>query len=231
LTGYGIKSFQITLDGDKDVHNTTRIKANGRGTFDEIWSNLIDAANSIFDFSITLRIHVTASNHESVYWLLDKINAQFGADSRFSIYFHKVNDLSGAGGKYISYAEYGKIVRDLAAYADKLKGISSGDASEGDIKSESDLVASGYICYAAKPNSLLIRADGRIGKCTVAFSDERNTVGRINEDGTMLINNENFSLWLKGFEDMDQKFLSCPYSRLEKKSDDKGGVSLKLMPV
>jgi len=81
-------------------------------------------------------------------------------------------------------------------------------------ESELDLQSNYSICYAAKPNSLLIRADGTLGKCTVAFSDERNSKGSLNPDGTLKIKQDVWRLWLKGFEDMDSDFLNCPYSKL-----------------
>jgi uncharacterized protein len=36
----GLKWVKITVDGDKHVHDTTRVTAKGQGSFDRIWSNL-----------------------------------------------------------------------------------------------------------------------------------------------------------------------------------------------
>jgi len=49
-----------------------------------------------------------------------------------------------------------------------------------------------YICYASKANSLVIRADGRIAKCTVALNDERNHIGDLKPDGSL----DNFAVGL-----------------------------------
>lgn len=67
-----------------------------------------------------------------------------------------------------------------------------------------------YICYAAKPNSLLVRADGRIGKCTVALNDDRNTIGRVNEDGTLTLDSHLLQPWIRGLHDLDAQTLACP---------------------
>ena len=60
---------------------------------------------------------------------------------------------------------------------------------------------------------LMIRANGRIGKCTVAFNDDRNDLGYINENGEVLINDK-LKLWIKGLESMDVSTLACPASKL-----------------
>ncbi|PPU93786.1 hypothetical protein XalbCFBP2523_04890 [Xanthomonas albilineans] len=72
----------------------------------------------------------------------------------------------------------------------------------------------GYICYAAKPNSLMIRANGRIGKCTVALNDDRNDLGKLHADGTIEVANDKLRLWMNGFSDLSEQSLGCPLSSL-----------------
>lgn len=69
----------------------------------------------------------------------------------------------------------------------------------------------GFICYASKANSFLIRSDGRIGKCTVALNDERNNIGRLHDDGSMDVDSHKISPWLRGIKRLDPHVLSCPY--------------------
>jgi uncharacterized protein len=72
-----------------------------------------------------------------------------------------------------------------------------------------------HICYAAKANSFLIRPDGRIGKCTVDLYSDRNTVGHLNEDGTMEIDNSRFSKWVRGLSSGNSKELMCPLAAID----------------
>ena len=65
------------------------------------------------------------------------------------------------------------------------------------------------ICYASKANSLLIRSNGRIGKCTVAFDDDRNDVGYLNSEGRVITNKDKFSLWYRGIEALDAGICGC----------------------
>lgn len=75
----------------------------------------------------------------------------------------------------------------------------------------------GYICYAAKPNSLMIRADGTIGKCTVLMDDPRNRVGQLNPDGTVQLDADKIgSTWMRGFKSGDSMELGCPAQGLPK---------------
>ena len=72
------------------------------------------------------------------------------------------------------------------------------------------------ICYAAHPNNLLIRADGRIGKCALALKDPRNTIGHLSADGRLHVDNELLQPWMAGFKDLDEELLTCPYNGINK---------------
>lgn len=51
----GIGSFQISLDGGPNDHNTSRKLASGAGTFDRIWANLLAMKEVPGEFTILLR--------------------------------------------------------------------------------------------------------------------------------------------------------------------------------
>lgn len=89
-----------------------------------------------------------------------------------------------------------------------------------------DNPSNNYICYAGKPNSLGIRANGSLNKCTVALSDDRNSVGKINKDGTLTLNNERYSSWIKGFTTLDSWQMGCPLSYMNSHSTV-GDLSIK----
>ena len=197
--------YQITLDGDQPQHDTTRVKANGAGTFDQIWNNLCAARDFDGDVKVMLRMHVTGQNTDSLLRLLEKCDKELLPSNKFSIHFHRVSNLGGPGGKSVPPLGWGQ-------YKEILKKLQPSTALQS--SSEVALSEQGDICYAAKPNSLLIRADGRIGKCTVAMNDPRNDVGVLGEDGTLTFNNRRLQLWFEGFADMNAKVLGCPLGTL-----------------
>ena len=61
----------------------------------------------------------------------------------------------------------------------------------------------GSVCYAANPHSFVIGSDGTIYKCTVAFEDPKNHLGRLAEDGEMHIDDQKFALWVSNGEETD----------------------------
>ena len=79
-----------------------------------------------------------------------------------------------------------------------------------------DSASKNYICYAAKPNCFLIRADGTVGKCTVALNSEANNVGKLRGDGTIDMDKIKFLSWSQGFDNLDREILGCPYYSLKK---------------
>ena len=200
--------FQISLDGFETIHDSTRKLASGRGTFEKIWNNLIALHRTDKDFQVLLRLHLTPENLESMKLLIETIKAELLPDQRFSFLLKPIGNWGGKNSANISTLN--EIEQDvvIAEFEKQLYG----DA----IPVDNDKAF--YICYAAKPNVLTIRANGTIGKCTVALSDPRNNIGHINDDGTLTINNEILQPWLRGFKTNDPALLGCPASGLPDKS-------------
>ncbi|WP_044430341.1 radical SAM protein, partial [Bacillus spizizenii] len=70
LVDFGVTKYQISLDGSRNTHNTTRLRADGKGTFDRIWGNLLNIRKSDLNFSITLRVHLDNNNVDQIESLL-----------------------------------------------------------------------------------------------------------------------------------------------------------------
>jgi len=221
LVSYRQRFFQITLDGCEEEHNAVRKLANGRGTFERIWSNLVATKKVEEEFTIQIRIHARRQNYMSLKALVRQLAQEFGRDGRYQLDFQHLRDLGGEGGKSI---ENGLSLTELRTLEVELREDYASAVNEfhgpptlSQLTDESDLSGVGSeqprhveICYAAKPNSLLIRADGRIGKCTVALTDDRNTLGSINPDGTVSIDNRKLRPWIRGLSSLDLGELACP---------------------
>jgi len=201
------REYQITLDGDEEWHDRTRVQANRKATFSKIWSNLISYKNISGNFSIMLRLHVHRDNIESQKRLYARLQSEILDDKRFYTYFHKVSNLSPD-------RKIDEGVLDRKSYLDAIEYITNSAAGANAKKPKSEEHLDGYICYAAKPNSLMIRANGDIGKCTVALNDDRNRIGRINGDGTLELSNAKLQRWFHGYSDMSEQALGCPLSTL-----------------
>lgn len=190
------KSFQISIDGHKETHDTTRLTRNGRGSFDKIWRRLMDAAMTDLPFKILLRVHVTAHNQTSVERFCELYAKELAQDSRFNLFFKAIENLGGD-----NQANVNRLIEseNPRVAAKTLQNIYAPTESNGN-----------YICYASKPNSLIIRANGALNKCTVALKDDENNIGSINSDGTLNVNNEKFKTWIGGFSSLDAWQMGCP---------------------
>jgi uncharacterized protein len=207
LVNCGQRDFQIPLDGLGAVHDRSRPLRSGCGSFTRIWGNLHALRETDCDFHIMLRVHVGNAAEGETAALCRELNSCFGGDKRFSAYFRPIANWGGPNRERIrplsAVVGPAQIQRFGALLPDLPNNIRENDSVQ-------------HICYAAKPNTLLIRAGGRVGKCTVALDDPRNTVGRLDEEGRLHIDNDRFRLWLSGFEKLDPAKLSCPYSAIRK---------------
>jgi uncharacterized protein len=194
------------LDGPPEVHNKTRCSAKkGEGTFWTIWNNLcnIRSMDSI-DATILIRLHFFPSKIDDVLSLVRMIEREFGNDKRFRLFFKAVERLGGLNDQAIPLADD---VEKATA-----KTILASHLQNPEILWD---MPDGFICYAAKPNSLVIRPNGTIVKCTVDITSEINTIGMLNPDGTIQINGLRLQQWFAGLETQNPAFLACPYRTLK----------------
>lgn len=230
--------FQITLDGTAEEHDQLRRRADGAGTFDKIWRNLESMKEINGDFDCQIRLHLRKSNLKNMEVLVAEIAKEFGNDKRYRIDYQHLRNMGGEGGKTVVDPLKHSQVAELEMYYDGIfqrnRPVQEGDASSfgedeytpirvkaanagesaGSQRAEDFVAGEPYICYAAKPNSLVIRANGRIGKCTVALADERNDIGYISDEGKVVLNDKKLLPWIRGLETLDLESSGCPLSGL-----------------
>jgi uncharacterized protein len=195
----GISDYQITLDGPREFHDATRLQANRRGSFDTIWGNLLDIKGVDARGDILLRIHLTKQNVDVIPEFVARIEETFGDDPRFRFSLQAVENLGGPND-----------LSDLVIAAPTRSwGHRAGLPSESESRMERQH-PDDYVCYAAKANSYVIRADGRVGKCTVALTNDSNCIGRILPDGRLDLDARKLAPWLSGWKTQDGAALACP---------------------
>lgn len=202
LVGLGVRRYQITLDGYGADHDVTRVRCNGGGTFDVIWNNLLSMREIDHEFEVILRLHYTKSDWKKLIVLLREIDSQFGEDSRFHVFLKPLQRLGSpydGSIDHMSYDENDRILRELSKCISNEKIMS---------------MKEGPVCYAARANSFVIRSNGDLAKCTVAFASPKNRVGYISEDGELRVDQDRFKFWLRGLQTGDASQLKCPMSAL-----------------
>ena len=211
LVSFGVCGFQITLDGDESEHNRTRVRLGNGTTFERIWNNICVASETDLDFVMILRLHYDNKKVGSVAQLLERLNAQIAGDHRFQVHFTAIEQLGGPNDHNIERVSERKKAEIKKFLQSRLNH---------KIRQYEPYRREPHVCYAAEANAWVVRANGRLGKCTVALNDSRNDVGRLNPDGTVSLDQMKHRKWLSGWETADTSLLSCPYSSMSVAGQD-----------
>lgn len=201
------RQFQISIDGLGAVHDRSRPLMSGKGSFERLWQNLAGLKEAGDDFHINLRLHYGICSEADTEALCREVNRHFGGDVRFSVYLKCIENYGGPNAGTIKAMPREEAKAASERFAKLMPDIPVSHMYEEGRRE---------ICYAACPNNLMIRADGRIGKCALSLGDERNTIGRLTADGRVHIENARLHPWMAGFADLDAERLICPYQSIER---------------
>jgi uncharacterized protein len=201
-----ITNFQITLDGPAETHNTLRVLAGGGDTFHTILENLYGLRSKTDDFHVRLRVNFTPQSAPSIPRFLQFLGEDFGGDPRFSISFHRVGHWGGPNDDLVEICDR-KSADALEVEFMKL----AFQAGFGLEAWKESVQVFGSACYASDPRSFVIGSDGTVYKCTVAFEDPRNRIGRISPDGTLAISDQLHALWTSSGEETDTGCQQCAF--------------------
>ena len=201
LAASGVRRYQVTFDGPRDHHDRKRVLAGGRGTFDRIWGNLVALKASEAAFSIMVRVHVDRENADAMELFLQDYRVAFGDDPRFELFIRGLSRLGGSNDASLRILEGEEGTRQIMTLRAR--------ATELGLR-QKELRLENSICYAARANSFVIRANGNLNKCTVALEEPRNVVGRIHADGRLSIDKAVMIPWMRGLRSGDRQELQCP---------------------
>ncbi|MGO4813723.1 radical SAM protein [Cupriavidus sp. 2MCAB6] len=221
LFGLGQRGYQISLDGMGDAHDRTRKLTSGTGTFDRIWTNLKRLRDSELGVSVLLRVHLTPENAQSVKALAVMLREEFLHDPRFSVLLKPIENLGGPNSASIAAlnkAERAKLLGEMRSLL--YRDMPSAEPSKTTV---------GEVCYASRPNSFVIRADGRVQKCTVALSEAHNTVGNLTDDGSIRLDRPLMGQWMRGYETGDSRDLRCPAERFPQRNNHEKFIPVALI--
>ncbi len=185
LHGLGLRNYQVTLDGSEEEHDEKRIGKGGFRTFGVIWNNLESMKDSRFDFVVTIRVNVDRENLTHMPAFIERLATTFGSDRRFRLHLHKVGRWGGANDASLETIDDERALLRLYRLA-----------RDAGVQLDLNMNPGSKVCYAALPYSFVVRADGRINKCTVALEEAENQVGRILADGSLLLNSERLRPWI-----------------------------------
>jgi uncharacterized protein len=201
LLKLGVSDYQISFDGPKEFHDRKRLRADGKGTFDRIWGNIEAARQVSGEFTITVRVHVDHENREAMPKFIDQFATSFADDQRFDLFIRGLSRLGGPNDSNLDILDGEESAEVIGRLRDnaRARGLKLAE-SKGGVP----------ICYASRANSFVVRANGRLNKCTVALEHPNNQVGAIREDGTVALDASRMSRWMRGLKTEDPEELGCP---------------------
>lgn len=189
LLGFGVKQYQITLDGPQAIHDKFRVAADGNGTFAEITGNLQEIKKlKRRDFAVTIRSNLTLENYKKIDEYLAMLEEFCACDYRFSVSIFKA-------GNWLDKAQesiLGELIENEKSMRKIYQAILDSDRKIN--LSTMFLNPGNGVCYAGKLNNYLICSDGSLHKCTVTFEDPQTSIGALGSGGTMSFNEHYYSM-------------------------------------
>ena len=164
-------SFQITLDGHREKHNSVRkLKTNGNGTFDVITANISNLVSMLPLAHVTLRINYDAQTLEEPEQLLQFIGQFKGKNLHVAL--HRVWQVDAESIDREALFDFVVKIKNLGTVA-TLQGFPLG----------------AYTCYADKLNACVINYNGDVYKCTARDFKQESRCGRLDESGLIVWDN------------------------------------------
>ncbi len=163
------RSFQITLDGPKKLHDKVKYQANCSSAFVRVLENINNLLSLSENIKILLRINYTAQNLD--YVIVDEINKIVSAENR-----HKITIMpKKVWQEKVDKGRFCDVKKLLHLFHDSGYGVSALDA-----------VMNFIPCYANKKYYNAINYNGDVVKCT-ACNDlyESEGHGHLKSDGTI----------------------------------------------
>lgn len=204
---WGVRSYQITLDGPAEDHNRNRPTRNGGPSFSTIFENLKSMQDFPDEFQINIRVNFDKANYCRVEGLIETLAEEFGGDDRYRIRFRPVGRWGGHNDEDLDVFLGDEATVKRFELQDKAisMGLQACDALE-----HRNYVGS-EACYAARPSHLMIGATGKLMKCTVALDTESsNVLGSLTPDGDMDMDWAKFSAWTAPTFETSEKCKKCP---------------------
>lgn len=201
----GVRYYQITLDGDREIHNYQRPHYRNSDSFERILGNLIEIKNREKSklFEIGIRINVSKKSYPSLEKFIDLLYQYFENDIRFKVLWQWVRDW---GGSRIEKEKEEKLGNDVLSKELYEKSMKHGLQCK-------ELLSEDYIgeaCEAKYKDAVVIGPQRKLYKCSMHLDDSYSFFGVLNQEGVIELKNDNLNIWNAQIED-DEKCKHCVY--------------------
>lgn len=166
LNAYKLNKIQITIDGNKDYHNKSRVHKLGIPTYDKIMQNIENVFRFIPECQVIIRVNLHSENKEVFPELYKEIKERW-KEQNYSINIAFANDVNNSC-KVACLADKGKIAFARSLY--ETYGIKNID-----INTKPQIGG----CAASCTNSYVIGPKGEIYKCWVDVGKKERIVSNV----------------------------------------------------
>jgi uncharacterized protein len=206
LLAWKVLSYQITVDGPAEHHDRSRPGRDGSPTFERIFSNLKAMHDRPGSFAVMLRMNFDRDNHHELGRLLDLVTTDLERDPRFRLSFRPVGQWGGPNDRALNVCAPDEAIDNQLLLEEEAR--KRGLLLAGSIHHSGGLGA--QVCYASRPYSFIIGASGKVMKCTIDLDRrDRNVVGRIDEQGTLHLDQDKMAMWTEPAFESDPKCRKC----------------------
>lgn len=205
LIKYNCSHIQVTLDGDRNIHNKYRYLKNKGKTFDQIISNLKyirDNVKSRF-LTVTIRVNVTKDIFQNIENFISLLENEFNESKYFRVMWRYVEDWGG---------EKVKQIQNKLGNLNLMRKIFSLLKNKKlNINAHTRIFNCGMtVCGAIKKNFYIIGPDSNIFKCTLKmYKDELCNIGYLDDNGIMVLNNAKEAMWR--YVEISKNCKSCKF--------------------
>jgi uncharacterized protein len=203
-------------------------------------TNLIAMHKRTDNFKVILRVNFDKNTVPRIRRHIEAIKQALEGDPRFTMRFRAVGQWGGENDDKIAVCDHdGLDLKREMEFAALLEGVPAETRKEW-LQPQKDQI----VCYAARPYSFIVGADGKLMKCTVALDKkDYNLVGILHPDGRPEIDLDKMASWIAPYFEEDEQckrcfFLpacqscSCPMMKIEDNTrpcpDDKDRIGATL---
>lgn len=194
LKEISLKQYQITLDGEKGIHNKTRYSTKQSDSFTKIINNVLLLISEINDIDMTVRINCTKENADTIVEIIDYFPPE---------YRHLIK---------ISMQTVWQQIDELKTFSHKIdQATQEFEAAGFLIPAQNHFPPCPNICYVENMLQYTIGPDLNVYKCTARdFTDSINHIGIISEDGRFH-SNDNILLYYQNSAFENETCMKCEF--------------------
>jgi uncharacterized protein len=193
----GLRSYQITIDGPPDIHNSRRVLKGKGDSFKTVFGNLCNLAENHPEANVKLRVNFDTDTLPRVPEMLEMVPQRLR--SRLHLVLERI---------FGQEILIGHNPEDVAREAERVYELAR---EMGFAVTATPLAPEGLTyCYADRANQFLFTHTGDVFKCTVSDFKPEDRLGYLAEGGRIVWEGSGYDDWM-GVPAVDDECKACTF--------------------